>query len=317
MRIYIAVAGLSEPIKARLTTALAGHQLIFSHELGGDGARQAAVTAAEVVFGNVPPAWLTAARQLRWVQLDSAGVNAYLGLHSTRAGHPVLLTNLSDFYGQAVAEAILAGILALYRQLPRLLVAQRERRWIKSEVESAIGQLHRARVVILGAGAIGRRVAALLQPFEGEVRFFARRAPEAKLRTLADLDTALVSTDVLINTLPETPTTIGILSRERLSRLPDTAVVVNAGRGSALDETALLNALDAQRLGGAVLDVTAVEPLPPEHPFWTHPHIFLTQHTCGRFPGETKAKVARFLGNFGCFVRGEPLTGVIDPSRGY
>jgi glyoxylate/hydroxypyruvate reductase len=272
------------------------------------------------VFGNVPVAWLIAARNLRWVQLDSAGVDAYLKVNSARAGGaPVAITNLQDFYGRAVGEAALAGILACYRQLPRLLVAQRDARWIKRELEdaAAIGQLHGARVVILGAGAIGRKIAALLRPFEGEVRLFARTAPDAALRNRAELDAALPDADVVINTLPHTPDTIGLINRERLARFKPTALFVNMGRGSVLDEPALVEALDAGRLGGAVLDVTSVEPLPADHPMWAHPRIILTQHTGGRFPGESAAKVSRFLENFARFGRGEPLLGALDPARGY
>jgi phosphoglycerate dehydrogenase-like enzyme len=230
-----------------------------------------------------------------------------------------LITNLQDFYGTAVAEATLAGILAFYRQLPRLLVAQHERRWIKQEIEgaAAIRQLHGARIIILGAGAIGRKIAALLQPFGGEIRFFARTATVATLRSRSDLDAALPLADVVINTLPHTPDTIGLLGRDRLARFHPAALVVNMGRGSALDETALVEVLDARRLGGAVLDVTSAEPLPPDNPLWTHPRILLTQHTGGRFPGETAAKVSRFLENFGRFSRGEPLAGMLDAARGY
>jgi len=317
MKIFIAISGLNAAQRTRLNTALCGHILTFSEEVGPASQRSAAVAEAEVVFGNIPYAWLGAASRLRWMQLDSAGVNAYLDLNSARTGPPVILTNLSAFYERAVAEAALGGILAFYRQLPRLFVAQSERRWIKTEVEPDIGQLHRARIVILGAGAIGHKLSTMLRSFECEVRLFARRAAAAQLQALAELDAALAATDVLINTLPETPATVGILDRVRLARLPATALVVNVGRGSAIDEAALLDALDNRRLGGAVLDVTATEPLPSDHPFWTHPRVILTQHTGGRFPGETDGKVTRFLENFAQYLRGAPLTGTVDLSRGY
>ena len=97
---------------------------------------------------------------------------------------------------------------------------------------------------------------------------------------------------------------------------PD-AIFVNVGRGSAVDESALLAALNRGALGGAVLDVTAQEPLPAENPLWRHPLVILTQHTGGRFPGEAEAKVAVFLGNFRRFVAGQPLENVVDLARGY
>lgn len=319
MKISIAVAGLDPEQKARLNSTLAGHEIRYLDTMGDDPARQVCVAEAEVIFGNVPAAWLTAARQLRWLQLDSAGVDAYLALGAARTGTPVVITNLRNFYAIAVAEAALAGILALYRQLPRLLAAQRETRWIKGELEQAgvIAQLHGARVIILGAGAIGHRIAALLRPFEAEVRYFARTSPDATLRNRTELDAALPAADIVITTLPHTPETIGLIDRARLARFRPSALLVNVGRGSVLDEAALVDALNAGGLGGAVLDVTASEPLPAASPLWAHPRIILTQHTGGRFPGETAAKVSRFLENFGRFTRGEPLDGVVDPPRGY
>jgi phosphoglycerate dehydrogenase-like enzyme len=317
MKIYVAIAGLDSTLRARLAMALAGHEIVIGDTLASDELRRQAVAGAQVVFANVPPAWLRAAPRLRWVQLDSAGVDAYLGLNAGRAGAPVTLTNLRDFYGRAVAEAALAGILAHLRQLPRLLAAQRESRWIKTEVEPDIGRLHEASVIILGAGAIGRCLQTLLGAFECEVRFFARRAPKAALHTLAELDAALPEADLVINTLPHTPETTGLLDAARLARLKPSALLVNVGRGSALDENALLEALDAGRLAGAVLDVTAIEPLPVGSGLWRHPRVLLTQHTGGRFPGETAAKVGRFLENFARFARGEPLPTAVDLVRGY
>ena len=317
MQIYVGIAGLDASLRQRLTDALAGHAIVFGDALASDEARRSAVAAAEIVFANVPPSWLVAATQLRWVQLDSAGFDAYLGLNHGRAGPPVVLTNLRDFYGRAVAEAALAGILAHYRQLPRLVLAQREVRWIKTEVEPDIRALDGAAVIVLGAGAIGQRIGVLLQAFGCNVRFFARRSPTATLHSRADLDSALPAADIVINALPHTPETTGLLDAARLARMKPTGLLVNVGRGSALDEGALVEALDAGRLAGAYLDVTAIEPVPATSPLWRHPRVLLSQHTGGRFPGETAAKVERFLENFARFHRGESLPGAVDLSRGY
>jgi len=306
MKILVAVQGLDPVQKARLSRALSGHTVIFADALATNDERRWAVSGAEVVFGNVPAPWLADAADLRWVQLDSAGADAYLGVNLGRAS-PVTLTNLGDFYGRAVSEAALAGILAFYRRLPPLLAAQRARRWVKPEVEPGIGRLHGAQVVILGAGSIGGRLAGLLRAFECPVQCFARRSPAAGLHTLAELDAALPGADLLINTLPHAPETVNLLDGPRLARLPDSALLVNMGRGSAVDETALVAALDAGRLAGAVLDVTAQEPLPPSSPLWTHPRVILTQHTGGRFPGEADAKIDVFVANFGRFVQGHAL----------
>ena len=316
MNLCIAVPGLTVAQRSRLEAALAAHTLTFCAEFP-EFEKRAAVATAHVIFGNVPAAWLSAAAGLRWVQLESAGVDAYLGLNATPRAASVVLTNLAGFYDRAVAEAALAGILAFYRQLPRLLVAQPAARWIKSEVEPAIRALAGQRVLLLGAGGIARRLARVLAAFDAEVQFFSRTARTGALATPAELDTALATTDLLINTLPHTPATIGFLDHVRLARLKRDAVVVNVGRGSTLDEVALLALLDAGHLGGAVLDVTAIEPLPVGSPLWRHPRVLLTQHTGGRFPGETDRKIDVFLANVTRFERGEPLHSGVDVTRGY
>ena len=316
MNLCIAVPGLTVAQRSRLEAALAAHTLTFCAEFP-EFEKRAAVATAHVIFGNVPAAWLSAAAGLRWVQLESAGVDAYLGLNATPRAASVVLTNLAGFYDRAVAEAALAGILAFYRQLPRLLVAQPAARWIKSEVEPAIRALGGQRVLLLGAGGIARRLARVLAAFDAEVQFFSRTARIGALATPAELDTALATTDLLINTLPHTPATIGFLDHARLARLKRDAVVVNVGRGSTLDEVALLSLLDAGQLGGAVLDVTAIEPLPVGSPLWRHPRVLLTQHTGGRFPGETDRKIDVFLANVTRFERGEPLHSGVDVTRGY
>lgn len=316
MNLCIAVPGLTPAQRARLHAALPAHSLAFCAE-SPDAEKRAAVAAAHVVFGNVPAAWLAAAPDLRWVQLESAGVDAYLAINTPPRTAPVLLTNLAGFYDRAVAEAALAGLLAFYRQLPRLLVAQPAARWIKPEVEPAIRALAGQRVLLLGAGVIACRLARLLAAFDAEVQFFSRTARTGVLSAPAELDAALATTDLLINTLPHTPATIGFLDHARLARLKRDAVVVNVGRGSTLDEAALLSLLDAGHLGGAVLDVTAIEPLPVGSPLWRHPRVLLTQHTGGRFPGETDRKIDVFLANVTRFERGEPLHSGVDVTRGY
>src|SRR5580704_4352631 len=151
MTIYVSLQGqkMNERHRLRLEEALAGNQMIVGDSLSDDEARRRAVVGADIVFGNPPLAWLEAAPNLRWVQLDSAGVDAYLKLAG--AGR-VALTNLANLYDRAVSECALAGILAFYRQIPALCAAQRERSWIKEEISPMIGQLHGARIVILGAG---------------------------------------------------------------------------------------------------------------------------------------------------------------------
>jgi glyoxylate/hydroxypyruvate reductase len=311
MNVYIAATDLDSTHEQRLITALKNHHLEFDRRLPQDQARRQSVAAADVIFGNPPAAWLPQAPRLQWLQLDTAGWESYKGLNASRAGAPARLTNLSGFFGRAVSETALAGILSYFRQLPRLIAAQAQQKWIRAEISPHVAHLHDQRVTILGAGDIGQRLAALLRPFGGEIRFFARRTAGAQLRTTADLDAALPTTQILINTLPHSEQTAGLLDQSRLARLEPGALFVNVGRGSVVAETDLLAALGDGTLAGAVLDVTEVEPLPAESPLWTHPRVLLTQHTGGRFKGESDAKVDFFINNFSRFASGESLRGLI------
>lgn len=316
MKLCVAVQGLSEAQQSRLRAALSGHEVVFCAELAAD-ARRAKVSAAEVVFGNVPADWLVAAPALRWVQLDSAGVDAYLGVNAARGDRPVTLTHLRGFFDRAVAEATLAGMLAWLRRLPALLAAQPQCRWIKPEVEPEIGALDGTQGVILGAGAIARRLERLLHAFDARVTLYARSPGPGIVTTAADLEVALSGADWVINTLPHTPATIGFVGAERFARMKRGALFVNVGRGSTVDEGALVAALDSGRLGGAYLDVTAIEPLPETSPLWRHPKVILSQHTGGRFPGEVDRKLEVFLANWSRFQRGETLEGLVAVQRGY
>lgn len=311
LSIYVAIQGLEAAHRTRLLHALNGHVCVFDSDLRGESDRSAAIAEAEVVFGNLPPSHLVKARALRWVQLESAGYEAYVGLRKGLTGTPFLVTNLHGFFGRSVAETALAGLLSHYRQLSRLMCAQTSKAWIQTRVNPDMDILHGRRVIILGAGDIGQRMAALLRAFDCPVKLFARTSADAVLRSLPELDEALSWAQILVNTLPHSESTVGLLDAGRLKRLSRNSVFVNVGRGSITREAVLLEALEEGCLSGAVLDVTEIEPLPKESPLWEHPGVILTQHTGGRFKNELNEKVEVFIENFSRFVRGENLTGAI------
>ncbi|HWG85132.1 MAG TPA: NAD(P)-dependent oxidoreductase [Deinococcales bacterium] len=230
--------------------------------------------------------------RLRWVQTLSAGVDHLTGLDLPGS---VTICNGKGLHDAPVAEHTVALLLAGVRGLHRLRDAQREGRWgqgdywARSRAESSgerseLRTLEDARVLVLGMGAIGVAIARALQPLGARVEGVAQAAGEREgftVHALGALDSLLPATDVLVMVLPDTPATRGILSRERIARLPRHAWVVNVGRGNAIDEEALADAIEARSLGGAALDVFTREPLEPESRLWQLPDVIVSPHVAG------------------------------------
>ncbi|MGV9307034.1 D-2-hydroxyacid dehydrogenase [Nonomuraea sp. NPDC003727] len=310
MRLYVELA-LTAAERERVR-ALAGDVPVWFARPKEHTARDAeAFAGARVAVGNCPPEWLSAARHLRWLQLSSMGVDRYVGLDWATLGRRITVTNVSGAFADPVAQTCLAGILALYRGVDELVRLGERRTWSDRPLRPGLRLLTGASVVVLGAGTIARRLAELLAPFGCRVTLYSRRM------TPDELDALLPGTDVLVGLLPGTPETAGLLDATRLALLPPGAIFVNAGRGSLVDEAALVAALREGRLGGAVLDVTATEPLPPGHPLWSCPNTLLTQHTAGGSDRESEQILEIFEDNWRRFVAGRPLRNVVQWSRGF
>ena len=286
---------------ARLRSGIGDAELEETGDLDG----------CEIALGNPPPEALTEAEALKWVQLESVGFGEYADLDWPTLGPRLTLTNLAGFFADPVAETALAGLLSFARGIDRLARLQSSRTWEGDPIRTRLRLLKGARVVMLGYGAINRRLAELLVPFGCEVTALDSSA------TPADLDALLPTAEILVATVPDTPATRGLLSAERLDLLPRHAVLANLGRGSLIDEAALADALANGRLAGAVLDVTRDEPLPPDHRFWTCPNILLTQHSGGGTADELHRKIDTFLANLARYRAGQSLQGVVDMTRGY
>ncbi len=206
---------------------------------------------------------------------------------------------------------MLAGILALYRGIDRVVRLQQTRDWQGDALRRNLSTLVGANVVLFGFGSINRRFAELLRPFNCDIKHFGSDW------NARDLDAALRTADVVVATASETPATIGVFDEERLRLCRNSAVFVNFGRGSVVAEDALANALLQERLGGAVIDVTMHEPLPENHIFWTCPNIIISQHSGGGTADEMDRKIAVFADNLARYRKGTQLTGVVNFARGY
>ena len=275
----------------------------------------------EVVLGSVDPGALAEMPALRWVQSWSAGVD-WLAEAETDLPAGLQVTSASGVHPVPIAEHVFAVLLALARGLPAHLRAQDERQWAP-DAPGGTFELAGRRLVLLGVGEIGARVARLADAF-GVFVTAVRHHPNAgdvegvarTVGTDALLD-VLPHADVLVVTLPLTDATRGLVGAGALAALPAHAVVVNVGRGEVVDQDALVAALETGRLGGAALDVFETEPLPDDSPLWTMENVIVTPHAAGHTPHYASRALAIFLDNLGRYRRDEPLQHAVDLDAGY
>ena len=214
-----------------------------------------------------------------------------------------------------MVEYATMSVLALHRDLPAYIEQQRQGKWIAHRVHPAA----RRRVSVLGMGLLGRAVLMQLRGFGFQLAAWSRSRPEFDGVTCyageSELPAMLAATDILICLLPLTSETRGILDAKLLGTLPRGASLVHVGRGAQLDHQALLDALDSGWISAAVIDVTAPEPLPASHTFWTHPRVLLTPHIASMTQPETAVDLV--LENIRRHEAGEPLVGLVNRDRGY
>jgi phosphoglycerate dehydrogenase-like enzyme len=301
--------------RSLLTEGVGEHRLLmFDYNQDGSlGEARAALEIAEVAFGYPAPLAVVECETVRWVQLHSAGYTSFDfdEIKSPLAARGTVLTNSSGVYNDPCAQHLLAMILSLARQLPAALDAQRgSKSWQMTSLRSASRLLNGQTVLILGFGAIARRLVEFLLPLEMNLMAVRRQVSGDESIYVAEIsrvDDLLSLADHVVNILPANEQTTNFLNASRLANLKDGAIVYNIGRGATLDQDALLKELNAGRIAAAYLDVTNPEPLPPDHPLWETPNCFITPHTGGGHSNEKERQVRHFLNNLRCFEQGKPL----------
>ena len=287
--------------------------------LPGQPVTQEDVDWAQVILGNVPAAMLHGSPALEWLQTNSAGVEAYIQ-PGVLAGD-TLLTNATGAYGLAISEHMLGMLLELFKKLELYRDAQKSGAW---QSQGAVKAVYGSTVLVLGMGDIGGEFAARCKALGAKVigvRRSPRPCPEYadEVHLLEDLDSLLPQADVVAITLPGTDATRGLMSRERLAKMKEGAVLLNVGRGFIVDTEALCDALERGHLSGAGVDVTDPEPLPPTHRLWNIPTAVVTPHISGFYHlRETHERIVGiFLENLRHFQAGEPLRNLVDFATGY
>ena len=248
----------------------------------------------------------------QWVQSTWAGITPLL---AEGLGRDYRLSRAVGIFGQVMAEYVLTYMLGHEREVMARLVSQVERKWDNRTGQSLVGR----KVLIVGAGDIGQTVAQFLQPFGVELYAIAssarEQAPFTEVATLNDLPRLVTQMDYVINLLPNTPETHDLYDAELFALFNPNAVFINAGRGVAVVDADLVEALRLGHLAGAIIDVCRQEPLPAKHPFWTAWGLLLTGHSSA--PTSPPMMVQLFIDNLRAYQAGEPLRGEVDFARGY
>ena len=307
-----------EPQKEELIRACEG-RCVLRFMLSKDELAQAA-GELDAILGPAPvnAEFYANARKLKWLQTESAGVDNYIPFIKNIPG--ATLTNSSGAYGRGISEYLLTYTLVIMKKMREYYDAQRRHEWVSyGRVQTIEG----ADVTVVGLGNLGGNFARKMHLLGARVRGvdqFIKEKPEYidELFRLDNMDEGLAGADIIALCLPNTPLTRGLMTRERIFAMKPGAILMNVGRGFALDQDALIDALKEKRIF-AGLDVTTPEPLPQDSPLWDLENLVLTPHVSGG-PSSIYAPVFIsdiFVRNMKAFLDGRPLENVVDLELGF
>lgn len=300
----------------------------FERDAEAEARWRALLDRAEVLFG-VPgdsaeglAEVVNGLPRMRWVHATSAGAGEQVRKAelSPEALERVTITTSSGVHAVPLAEFAVLGLLAVAKELPRLVEDQRARAW--PEVRQPLRELSGQTLFLVGLGEIGREVARLGKALGMRTVGFRRTQgppPEwvDEVHGPDRLTELAGRADAMVVSLPMTEQTAGLVDRATIERLPATCIFVNVGRGGVVDEPALVDALRDRRIAGAVLDVFATEPLPADSPLWTLPNVLVTPHAAALSARENERITELFTDNLRRYLDGEPLRNVVEPGVYY
>lgn len=315
MKILVTIP-FTEEQKNLIETAAAGNDIVF---LAPEQLTDEMIQNAEIIIGNLPASVIKTASNLKWLQLNSAGADAYCvpGVLSEDA----VLTNASGAYDISVSEAMVAGTFGLFKKIYSYYDNQKEHLW-KDEgmVQSAYG----ACVVVLGLGNIGLSYARKMKAMGSHVIGIKRHVssvPEGvdEVYSIDELENCLKRADIVVSVLPGTPETEHMMGKAQFQAMKNTAYFINVGRGNFVDQDALYEALENGEIAGAMLDVTEPEPLPSDHKLWDAKNLYIMPHVAGGFHiPVTLDTIANICAdNLQKYLKGETLKNIVDKSKGY
>jgi phosphoglycerate dehydrogenase-like enzyme len=269
------------------------------------------------------PAQLAHASELQWIHSTAAGVSQLMYPELKNSG--VIVTNTSGISSVPIAEHTMGLILALARNFPDSFYFQSRAQWAQQELwdkPQLISEINGCVLLVVGYGSIGQELARRARAFDmrvwGVTRSGKGDATHAeRILPVSQLNDALPHADYVVIAAPETPETKHLIGAEQIARMKRGARIVNVARGSLLDELALIEALQSGALGGAALDVTSQEPLPPESPLWHASNLFITPHTSAISERLWQRETDLFMKLLDEWFSGKELSNRVDFSRGY
>jgi len=281
----------------------------------------AALADTEVMFGfRLTEENLARAGKLKWVQATSAGVER--ALFPAFVQSPVVLTSASGIHAVEISEHVFGMMIGLTRRFPFLMRAQMKKQWDRSLPTESYGELFEKTVAVIGLGNIGEAVAVRAKAFGMRV-LGVKNSPLGycgaadEVAAPGAMERVLGEADYVVVLLPETPATGKLVSAEMISAMKPTAFFINCGRGSTVDEKALVGALAAGKIAGAGLDVFDEEPLPPSSRLWKMENVIITPHVAGATPRYWERATDFFCENLRRFAAGDQLVSVVDKELGY
>jgi phosphoglycerate dehydrogenase-like enzyme len=290
MNIYIACE-LESSEKKIIKNNLKKHNLYFSN-LKFKKIADNNFLKCEIVFGNIPPDWIKQSSKIRWLQLESTGFAEYSNVKKNFLNKDVIITNLKSFFAHQVAQTVMAGIFSFYRGLDSFALLKKKKKWIGDPIRAKLEILNDKNILFFGKGSINQEIAKYIKVFNCKYSFIDSNSK--KSFAIQKVKKA----QIVICALPGTSKTKMLFNKKMINSLSNQTILINVGRGNLINEKYLIKKLKNNDLKGAVLDVTAEEPLRKNNPLWSCPNLILTQHTGGGYKDEIADKVNFFLNNF-------------------
>lgn len=280
------------------------------------------IADADIYMGWLTPAAFSAAKQLKWIQSPSSGVNMFLDIPELRNGE-VLLTSASGTHGAAVAESAMAMILAITRGLWPAILDQGKRVWQPQPIRAKMVELTGSTLGIVGCGAIGRALAQRAKGFDMHVIGVDLNANQTiphvdELWSLDRLDDLMAASDYVVVLVPFTAQTENMIGAAQIAKMKPTAILVGISRGGIINQDALIDALRAKQIACAALDVFMPEPLPADSPLWEMDNVLLAPHIAGGTQMEGKYIIEIFTENLQRLLAGNvPLRNQVNKVAGF